>query len=143
MSDANITKIGAGVMIFKSGKILLGHRKSKYGDGEYAFPGGRLEYAESFEECARREIAEESGIEIENIRFQFLANIKKYAPEHHYIYVGLIADWKHGEPQSLEPDKNIEWKWYDLKELPKPLFITSQLAVKSHSNGTNYYDSEE
>lgn len=130
-------------MIFKAGKVLLGYRKSKYGDGEYAFPGGRLEYGESFEECARREIAEEAGIEMENIRFQFLANIKKYTPEHHYIYVSLIADWKNGEPQSLEPDKNIEWKWYDLSQLPQPLFVTSQLAINSHLNGTNYYDAEK
>ena len=45
----------------------------------YAFPGGHLEYMESFEQCARRETLEECGIEIERIRFQFVANVQTYA----------------------------------------------------------------
>lgn len=48
-------KVGIGVMIFKDGKVLLGKRKGSHGDGEYSFPGGHLNYMESFEDCAQRE----------------------------------------------------------------------------------------
>ena len=71
-------KIGVGVIVIKENKVLLGKRKGSHGEGEYAFPGGHLEYMETIEDCARRETLEETGIKIKNIRFQFLANVHKY-----------------------------------------------------------------
>ena len=59
-----------------------------------------MEYMESFEECAVREVREETGIEIANVRFLRLLNLKTYVP-HHYVDVGLVADWKAGRPRSL------------------------------------------
>lgn len=131
---------GIGVAIFKDGKILLGKRKGAHGEGEYAFPGGKLDYLESFEECARRETREECGIEIENIRFQLVANLLHYKPKH-YTHIGLIADWKSGEPKVCEPDKCENWDWYDLGNLPEPLFFVTELAFDSLKTAKNYYDS--
>jgi 8-oxo-dGTP diphosphatase len=135
----NRPKIGIGIMIFKENKILLGKRRGSHGAGEYAFPGGHLEYMESFSECAIREINEECGIEIQNIRFQFLANVTKYYPKH-YVHINLLADWAKGEPKILEPNKCEKWAWYDLCNLPTPLFEMSKMAVKSYLTNTNYYD---
>lgn len=132
-------KVGIGVMIFKKGKILLGKRKGSHGEGEYAFPGGHLEYMESTEEGALREIAEECGVKIRNLRFQFVANVRKYKPKH-YIHFGLVADWKSGEPKILEPDKMESWGWYSFSKLPKPLFEFCKLAIKSRKTGKNYFD---
>lgn len=67
-------KVGVGVFVMRNGQVLIGKRKGAHGEGEYSFPGGHLEYMESFEGCARRETQEETGIEIQNIRFQFLLN---------------------------------------------------------------------
>ncbi|MEK7707165.1 MAG: NUDIX domain-containing protein [Verrucomicrobiota bacterium] len=126
-------------MIIHDGKILLGKRKGAHGAGEYAFPGGHVEYLESFEQCARREVAEECGIEIDNIRFQFLANIKAYPPTH-YVHVGVLADWKSGEPQVLEPEKCEQCDWYPLDQLPAPLFYACRLAIDSYQTSRTYYD---
>ena len=60
----NIVRVGVGVMILKGGKVLLGKRKGSHGQGEYAFPGGHMEYLVGIEETARREVLEECGIEI-------------------------------------------------------------------------------
>ena len=133
-------RVGVGVMILKDGKILLGKRKGSHGAGEYAFPGGHLDYMESFGECARRETREECGIEIENIRFQFVANLKQYKPKH-YAHIGLIADWKSGEPKVLEPDKCEGWQWYDMNALPE-LFGPCVLAFEACKSGKNYFDAE-
>lgn len=132
-------KVGIGVMILKGGRVLLGKREGSHGQGEYAFPGGHLEYLESFADCAKRETLEECGIEIENIRFQFLANVKKYAPKH-YVHIGLIADWENREPKLLEPEKCEGWDWYDLASLPKPLFELCEISINSYQTGRNYYD---
>jgi len=132
-------RAGVGVMIMKDGKMLLGKRRGSHGAGEYAFPGGHLEYMESFEECARRETREECGIEIQNVKFLFLSNLKRYAPKH-YVHIQLITDWKSGEPRVLEPEKTEEWKWYSLDKLPSPLFETVALSVEAHRKGYNYRD---
>lgn len=134
-------KIGIGVMIFKDGKLLLGKRKGSHGAGEYSFPGGHLEYMEGFEECAKREVLEEAGIKIKNVRFQVLGNIKDYAPKH-YVQIGLIADWESGEPKVLEPDKCENWEWYDIDNLPEPIFIPVKYIIESYKTGQNYFDSK-
>jgi 8-oxo-dGTP diphosphatase len=137
--EFNQPQVGVGVMIIKDGSVLLGQRKGSHGEGEYAFPGGHLEYMESFEHCAQRETREECGVEIKNIRFQFVANVQTYAPRH-YVHVGLLADWKSGTPEMLEPEASGAWAWYDLENLPQPLFEMSRLAVESCKTGRNYYD---
>lgn len=139
MENTERPKTGVGVMIFKDGKILLARRRGSHGAGEYAFPGGHLEYMESFEDCARRETREECGIEIENIRFQLLANVTHYAPRHD-IYISVAADWKSGEPSVLEPNKSESWGWYDTDHLPEPMFAFCTLSIQSHKTGQSYFD---
>lgn len=135
-----LPKVGIGVMILKGNKVLLGQRKGSHGEGEWAFPGGHLEHMESILDCARRETKEECGIEIANIRFLFLSNLKTYAPKH-YVHVGLIADWQSGEPQILEPDSCEEWGWFDLNNIPTPLFNTCATSFEARRTGRNFYDS--
>lgn len=132
-------RVGIGVMVIKDGKVLMGKRKSSHGAGEWAWPGGHLEYMESFEQCARRETKEEAGIEIQNIRFLFLGNLKKYAPKH-YVHVQLLADWKSGEPQVLEPEKLEQWGWFHMDNLPSPLFGNCDKTIEAYKTGRNYFD---
>ncbi len=135
----NKPKVGVGILIVKNGKFLFGKRKGSHGSGQYAFPGGHLEYMESFKKCAERELKEECGIKIKNIKFQFLTNVTKYAPKH-YVHIGLIAEWKSGEPKNLEPEKLESWGWHSLDNLPKPMFEMCKLAIESYKTGKNYFD---
>lgn len=131
-------KVGVGVMVFKEGKVLMAKRKGSHGAGEYSFPGGHLEYMESFEECAIREVREETGIEIKNIKFQFVTNTKKYTPKH-YVHIGLTANWASGEPKTLEPEKSEEWGWYSLDELPNgKIFELCELSFDAYKNKITY-----
>ncbi len=142
MNPEQKTKVGVGVMVFKDGKVLLTKRKGSHGSGEYSFPGGHLEYLESFEECAARETLEECGVKIKNIKFLYVTNVKKYAPKH-YVHIGITADWESGEPKTLEPTKAEEWKWYDLENLPEPLFEFCKLAFDAYKSKRVYYSSEK
>ncbi len=132
-------KTGVGVMILKDGKVLLGKRKNSHGSGEYAFPGGHLEYMEGFAECAKREVLEECGIDIKNIKFQHLANVTHYSPKH-YTHIGLISDWENGDPKVLEPEKCEGWEWFSIDNLPENLFLQSRLGIESYKTGKNFFD---
>lgn len=120
--------VGVGVMVLREGHVLLGLRKGSHGAGEWAFPGGHLEYMEAAEDCIRRELAEECGIEVQNLRFQYCANVRKYAPKH-YVHLGFVADWKSGEPEVIEPDKCECWRWFPLSQLPEPLFEFARMGL--------------
>lgn len=137
--EQNRPKVGVGVMILKDGKVLLGQRKNTHGVGEYANTGGHVEHLESLVETAKRETREEAGIEIKNVRFLCLINLKEYAPKH-YIDIGMIADWESGEPQVLEPDKRESWAWYDLDDLPQPMFASSPLYIQAYKTGRTFWD---
>ena len=127
-----------GVIIWKDRKILIGRRRKSASHGalEYCFPGGHMEGGESFEESARRETLEESGIKIKNIKFLCVANIKMYQ----VVLICLSADWDRGEPRSF-PKENIgEWQWRDIDDLPKPLFYPTKITVDSCKTGKKYYN---
>jgi 8-oxo-dGTP diphosphatase len=132
-------QVGVGVLIFKDNRVLLAKRKGSHGEGEYAFPGGHLEFGESFANCAIRETREEAGIEISDIGFQYLANIMKYGGKQ-YVHIGLTAKWLSGEPQVLEPNKSEAWGWYPVDRAPEPLFEMCRLSIKSYNDGQTYYD---
>ncbi len=132
-------KVGIGILVFKNGKVLLSKRKGSHGAGEYASPGGHLEFGESIMECARRECREETGIKIKNVRFLRLSNLKQYTGKH-YVDIGLAADWKSGKPKVLEPEKAEGWDWYDLDKLPEPLFGTVKTFLEALNSGKNFFD---
>ena len=126
-------------MVLKDGKVLIGKRKGSHGAGLYGLAGGHLEYMESIEECARREVKEETGIEIKNVRFLCVANVKTHTPKH-YLDIGVVADWESGEPEVLEPHKCEGWEWYGLDAIPQPLFDPTPRYIEAYKAGKNFFD---
>lgn len=138
MEEEQTTKVGVGVMVLKDGMVLMGKRISKHGAGEYAWPGGHLDYMESIIECAKRETIEETGIKIKNVRFLRLLNMKSY--EKHYIDIAMMADWESGEPHVMEPDKCESWGWYNIDNLPKPMFAPLETYFEALKTGQIFFD---
>ena len=132
-------EVGIGVLIFKEGKVLFGKRKSKHANGVYAPPGGKLDFGETFVDCAKREVREETGLEIENVKFLCLGSMKQYSPKH-WVNIGMTADWKSGEPKVIEPEKSEEWKWYDTENLPQPLLAIIPNYLEALKTGKNFFD---
>ena len=138
---------GVGVILLKNGKILLGKRNDDpakadselHGEGTWTLPGGKIEYGESFEECAKREVSEETGIIVKNTKVFCVNNDKnKYA---HFISIGLISEHFEGEPKIMEPDEIIEWKWFELNKLPIPMFFPSAKIIKCFTE-KSFYEKE-
>ncbi|KAK1380955.1 Geranyl diphosphate phosphohydrolase [Heracleum sosnowskyi] len=61
--------VGIAVFVIKGKKVLIGRRLSSVGHNTYCVPGGHLEFGESFEQCAVREVKEETGLDVEKIEF--------------------------------------------------------------------------
>ncbi|MBN2280201.1 MAG: NUDIX domain-containing protein [Candidatus Marinimicrobia bacterium] len=121
--NKNRPKVGIGVIIRKEGKILLGKRINAHGEGTWSFPGGHLEFGESWQECALREVKEETGLRIKNIRFFKATNDIFKKEQKHYITLFMECEYESGELQNLEPDKCEKWDWFDWNDLPGNLFL--------------------
>ncbi|KAI4518703.1 hypothetical protein K523DRAFT_248594 [Schizophyllum commune Tattone D] len=107
-------RVGVGVFVTnQSGQFIIGKRKGSHGAGTYALPGGHLEYGESFEACAIREVLEETGLEIADITFLTATNDIMAAEKKHYvtIFVRARVTGEQTEPQVLEPEKCEGWEW--------------------------------
>ena len=132
MQSENRPKVGLGVMILKDGKVLLGKRLKPDGTFEYEFPGGHLEFMESLEDSIQREIAEEAGIKIKNIKFLRVLNFKIPEEQKHYVDLAFVADWASGVPEALEPEKSGGWDWYSFDDLPSPLFSPIHSTIETY-----------
>ncbi len=127
-------KVGIGVIVIKNGKVLLGKRKGAHGEGSWSFPGGHLEFNESWEDCALRETKEETGIKIKNLRFGTATNDIFQAEKKHYITIFMLADYDSGEVKIMEPEKCERWEWFEWDNLPQPLFLPIQNLRKRNYN---------
>ncbi len=128
-------KVGVGVIVLSKNKVLLGKRKSPHGDGTWSFPGGHLEYGETPEECALRELAEESGLtKVTNIRRGPYTNDVFDESQKHYITLHILMDLVEGEAVVMEPDKLEQWQWFDWNHLPSPLFLPQKNLLKQNFN---------
>lgn len=115
-------KVGVACFVWKDGKFLMGKRRGAHADGTWSIPGGHLELGESWEEAAAREVLEETGMKIKNIRFVAATNDIMSGEQKHYVSIWMEADWESGKPIITEPDKLIEHSWKTFKTLPTPLF---------------------
>ena len=127
-------RVGMGVFVLKEGKFLLGKRKNAHGEGSWCLPGGHLEFNEKLEDCAKREVMEETGVKIKNIRFSTITNDMFKEEGKHYITIFMLADWIEGKVKVMEPEKCEEWRWVTKDNLPKPMFLPLQNLLKRDFN---------
>ncbi len=122
-SDADrLTRVGVGVLVVRAGRVLLGQRLGSHGAGSWAPPGGHLEFGESAERCARRELLEETGLTLGALH-PAPYTVDAF-PEigRHYVTLFVVATDAVGEPERREPTKCAGWAWFDWSALPTPLF---------------------
>jgi 8-oxo-dGTP diphosphatase len=136
---ANDKKIGVGfgVMMLKDGKVLLGHRHGDptkadsqlNGAGKWTMPGGKLHFGESFEDGAKREILEETGIALNTAKVICVNN--DVVETAHFVTIGLFSEDFTGEPKVMEPDEITKWQWFNMDNLPQPLYFPSAKVLEN------------
>lgn len=126
--------VGVGVMVKNSqGQVLMGLRKSPYGEGTWSFPGGHLEFEETMAEVAIRETKEETGLDVSELELVSLADeMGSLDKGKHYVNVGFLAHASFGEPKVTEPEKWEKWGWFNIDNLPKQIFEATGLMIKRY-----------
>lgn len=136
--------VGFGVILLKNKKVLLGLRHSDpqkadselHGEGTWTLPGGKLEFGEEFEQGAKREVMEETGIKLNSVKIISVQNDKVH--DAHFVTIGMLAENFEGDPKIMEPDEITRWQWFESDKLPKPMYFPSKKMLEIYKKGLVY-----
>lgn len=104
-------------LITKEDKVLMGLREYVKGRPVWTYPGGRGEQKETLIGTLQREITEEIGItDITPIKVIGQKNGVKTGDKVYFVQCSIK-----GSPKLMEPEKFIEWKWFQISKLPENL----------------------
>lgn len=115
---------GVGVGIFnEKGEILL----QKKLDGRWGVPGGFMELGESAEEAGRREVLEETGIEIGSMQLVTVVSgahthtVLKNGHEYYSVTIVYVTNDIRGGELQADGVETTEVKFYNVTDLPETL----------------------
>lgn len=109
--------VGVGVVIVRKGQVLLIKRGKQPRLGEWSIPGGRQEMGETVRETAVREVLEETGVTIANLRLIDVVDAFGKNPDgslrNQWTLVDFGADWVEGEPRAGGDAAEACWFYAD------------------------------
>jgi len=100
------------VLISRPGELLL-VRKPEWAEQRYSLVAGFVEFGESLEECVVREVAEEVGVQVRNLRY---AGSQSW-PFPSQLMAGYFAEYVSGEIR-LDRTELADGHWFTLDDLP-------------------------
>jgi 8-oxo-dGTP diphosphatase len=102
-----------GALIFEEGKILLVERGKEPLKGYWSLPGGIVETGEKLVDGIRREVAEETGLDVDPyFMFEIFERIMPDAegkPEYHYVLIDYLCRRLAGQPTAASDVSRVEW----------------------------------
>lgn len=108
--------LGVSVSVWRDGQVLLVRRGKAPAKGLWAPVGGRVEWGETLEEAAIREVREETGVACEIAGFSQLREMIRHdgdSPGHHVVLAVFGARWISGEAVAGDDAEAVAWVGFD------------------------------
>ncbi|MBF9234986.1 NUDIX hydrolase [Microvirga alba] len=106
-------------VIVHEGQTLLVRRANPPDAGLWGFPGGKIEYGETVEEAALRELFEETAVEADAqgviTTLDILDRSDDGALRQHFILIAVRCRWLSGQPEA--GDDALEARWFPIADL--------------------------
>ncbi|MGH8992672.1 MAG: NUDIX hydrolase [Acidimicrobiia bacterium] len=142
MTDGSV-EVAVGAVVRRGDEILLVRRGRGAGVGRWSLPGGRVEFGETLAGAVAREVAEETGLDIEVGDFIGWAERMGTEPfDYHYVILDFAASPRRPEAAVRAGDDADEAAWFPCADLPDVDlvaglydFLTGSGALKAHATG--------
>lgn len=122
--DKPIRKAVRCYLIKDNEVVVTKYKKGNKKEGYYDIPGGKIEEGESPKQTAIREMKEETGIDIQNLKYKGIMTIEY--PDRMFIFDTFITKEYEGEPQEFEENTS---EWIDIDKLLKKEKILSNIMI--------------
>ena len=119
---AALPRLGsAALVIDKKNRVLLGRRKKEPNYGRWVLPGGKIEPFERIEDAVRREVAEETGLEVEVLEQLGAFEIIDPDKDEHRV---IIYSWARPVGGEIAPHSDLAEPTFVTPDQAKTLDIT-------------------
>lgn len=114
--------LGVGALIFDGDRILMAERGGEPLKGWWSIPGGLVETGEALEAALRREMMEETGLDVKPLGvlqiFERIIRDPQGAAEYHYVLIDYVCRIAGGTLRAGDDVSRAEWvRRRDLKQL--------------------------
>ena len=129
---------GVGVAVLRRGLLLLVRRARGAHAGRWAVPGGKVLYGETLEQAARREVAEETGLEVELGPVVWVGESlgPGNPPEWHYVLIDFLGTVVGGREAPADDAAELAWVPVDRAE-DYPLTPTMPDLIRALKEGNH------
>lgn len=100
--------------------------------GYWEAPGGKVELGEMINDALKREILEETGVDIEVLNNLEIFQCFDEPKNTHWVALGYLAQFKSGEIDISNDEKIADAKWFKEKELPENINPNTLNAIKNY-----------
>ncbi len=122
--DEKRPRVGSATIVIHENKILLGRRNKKNAFGKWIIPGGGVDWGESLEQAAIREIKEETNLNI--IIDRFIGFKEIIAIEHDYHALVFFHLGHPKNPNELSASEDVsEVNFFSIEEIKKLDILSS------------------
>jgi mutator protein MutT len=105
--------LGVGALIIEDRRILLVERGKEPLKGYWSIPGGIVETGEKLEHGIRREVLEETGLDVEPYSmfevFERIIPDAEGKPEYHYVLIDYLCRRLSGQPAAASDASGVAW----------------------------------
>lgn len=115
----------------RDGKVLLLKRVNPPEAGAWGLPGGKVDWMETAQTSAVRELLEETGVTAGPVTLLCAADYIDPAAGEHWLCPIFLAPAATGEAYRAEPHKHSDLDWFDPADPPEPLTVTARVAIEA------------
>ncbi len=124
--------IGVAAVLVHDDRVLLIERGKPPSEGLWSIPGGRLEAGESLIEACRREVKEETGLDI--VVTSLLAVVERRDPNYHYVIHDFLTELTPGSPvQPVAASDVRNARWLAVSDLAKLTLVPGLEGIIKHA----------
>lgn len=132
VGNEKVIMVVAGAFVFdKENRVLMQKRSD---NGQWGFPGGFMDLGESVQDTARREVYEETGLKLEELKLFGIYSGPQYdktfsnGDQVSLVLISFVCKEYSGELVESN-EESTQNKFYSLKELPEHIFIEHKMLI--------------